>query len=853
VRVAQSMGTDAVDKLSPMFVGTIHSYCFQLLAGHVSEFGDYDVLDEHKMIGLLSREYNRYGLEAIADRRWEGIRIFNQHIDAIENELLPEDRLKETEIGKIYEAHTARLKQYHYLTYGQQISLAVRALEDPPVFEAVHEPLRYLFVDEYQDINPAQERLINLLGAEPVKVCVVGDDDQSIYQWRGSNVENILTFTRKYENAKSLPLVTNMRSRPQIVNAANEFVQSIGERLPKKMEFIRPGSDFELVSWMAETPQQEAEIIGDTILMLVKSGYRFQDIGLLFRSLKTSAGPFIETFTAYGIPFRIGGRRGLFLQSEAKVIGKILAWLNDKEWKQGQYSDFQNVTLDEILAELNQVFTIGRTNGDRARAILEKWKMAATSDNEPANLLRDFYRLLRALGVHEWDLENPVLAAKMGTLARVSAFLADFENVTRRSRLFDQEGLPEFQAGSNRGPWYYSRLYSFFQYYAVDEYEDFEGDDEFELNVVDITTVHKAKGLEWPVVFLPSLSARRFPSSMAGRPQKWLLPEELFPAEARKRYEGGDTDERRLFYVAMTRARDMLYMSSYSRITNQAKPSPYLLEVAGKVPQRVDRLPIAKPEGSSEHAPQEKPVIAFSDLALYGICPLHYRLSQQMGFMPQLVVELGYGKAVHQVLRALAEHTRETGELPGSTEVKRILEEAFYLPFAHREAYRKLRDKAEDLVDEYLKEFASDLRRIWETERPFELHLPGAIVTGRADVLLDEENGQTGSLALVDYKTATDPRTEDIYAFQLSIYAAAGRNEGLSIDAAYLHDLTHGKRTQIDISPHVVDRAKFKANSIVNNLMDGNFEPLPEIEKCRRCDVRLICKHSIKKSNQKKK
>jgi len=373
VRVAQSMGTDAVDKLSPMFVGTIHSYCFQLLAGHVSEFGDYDVLDEHKMIGLLSREYNRYGLEAIADRRWEGIRIFNQHIDAIENELLPEDRLKETEIGKIYEAHTARLKQYHYLTYGQQISLAVRALEDPPVFEAVHEPLRYLFVDEYQDINPAQERLINLLGAEPVKVCVVGDDDQSIYQWRGSNVENILTFTRKYENAKSLPLVTNMRSRPQIVNAANEFVQSIGERLPKKMEFIRPGSDFELVSWMAETPQQEAEIIGDTILMLVKSGYRFQDIGLLFRSLKTSAGPFIETFTAYGIPFRIGGRRGLFLQSEAKVIGKILAWLNDKEWKQGQYSDFQNVTLDEILAELNQVFTIGRTNGDRARAILEKW------------------------------------------------------------------------------------------------------------------------------------------------------------------------------------------------------------------------------------------------------------------------------------------------------------------------------------------------------------------------------------------------------------------------------------------------------------------------------------------------
>ena len=166
---------------------------------------------------------------------WATIFDFQRQVDAIENELIPAHALKGTPIGDCYEGYCKMLDGYHFLTFGQQISAAVRALQDPEVFKRVHAPLRHLIVDEYQDINPAQERLIELLAKPPVVLCVVGDDDQSIYQWRGSQVENILTFKRRY-HASSYPLSTNRRSRPEIIRVANKFAKTIEPRLEKTMK-----------------------------------------------------------------------------------------------------------------------------------------------------------------------------------------------------------------------------------------------------------------------------------------------------------------------------------------------------------------------------------------------------------------------------------------------------------------------------------------------------------------------------------------------------------------------------------------------------------------------------------------
>lgn len=840
-RIAQAKGPAFLDRLGPMFVGTIHAYCLHMLQDHVPEFGNFDILDENRLAGLLSREYKRLELNKLGNQHWRPISDFLRNADVIENELIDPKRMAKTPFGECYVAYRQMLYRYHFLTYGLLISEAVKALSRPEVFERVHGPLRHLIVDEYQDINPAQEKLISLLAKPPVHLCVVADDDQAIYQWRGSDVSNMIDFKKRYKSPTSLPLSTNRRSRPTIIETANGFAKSISPRLRKKMNTHRPASEPEVHCWAAETAEDEAKVVADTIEKLVKKGFRYKDIALLFRSVRTSAPPFIQEFEERGIPFRCAGRTGLFMQPEACVLGKTYAWLLDNEWKSDRFGDSEAVSLSDLVAEYQDLFSGGKKIAGLQKHLTE-WKGEVEAATAPANLVRDVYRLFNLLGVQNFDLDDPTASARMGCLARFSQILADFEHVKRRARYVEEGG--EFRGGQDRGIWFYRQLFNYLQFYALDAYEDFEGEDTFDLDAVDILTVHQSKGLEWPVVFLPSLVDGRFPSGKAGRPQDWLVPASVFPAEVRSRYEGSEVEERRLFYVALTRAKDVVYLSRFLKIKNKKKPSPFLLEVAGDDPGVTDRLPL--PE-SFVPPPDDKdnlPTISFSELASYEDCPLRFRLSSSFGFQPQLATELGYGKAIHHILRRVAEIAKAKKKLPTAAEVEKIISEGFYLPFAHKYAFERLMGEAKELVGKYLGEFSSDLMRVWETERPFELHLEKGIVSGRADVILDMEGGKINSLALVDYKTATDSKGDDVFAFQLAVYAAAGRGEGLNVSAAYLHHLNSAKRLNVLIGDDKVSEAKERADVLIDGIVQGEFPARPEKSKCRGCDMRGICKHA---------
>jgi DNA helicase-2/ATP-dependent DNA helicase PcrA len=842
-RIAESKGQAFLDRLGPMFVGTIHAYCLHMLQDHVPEFGNFDILDENRLAGLMSREHKRLRLDRLGLPHWRSIVEFLRNADVIENELLDPQRMKGTPFGDCYLDFKQMLLRYHFLTYGLLISEAVKALARPEVFERVHGPLRHLIVDEYQDINPAQEKLISLLAKPPVHLCVVADDDQAIYQWRGSDVSNMLGFTKRYKPTTTLPLSTNRRSRPKIIANANAFAESISPRLPKKMERHRPASGPEVHFWAAETVPEEAEVIADTIERLLKKGYRYKDIAILFRSVRTSSPPLIEVFKGRGIPFRCAGRTGLFLQPEACVLGKTFAWLSDNDWKNDRFGQSQPVDLDGLLTEFQDVFNRGGKIAG-LRQYLNGWKAEVTDATEPANLVRDLYGLLNLLGVQKLDLDDARASARMGCLAQFSQILADFEHVKWRGRYVEENGEQVFRGGQDRGDWFYRQLFNYLQYYALDAYEDFEGEDTFDLDTVDILTVHQAKGLEWPVVFLPGLVKGRFPSKYAGQPQDWLVPASVFPANARSRYEGGDAEERRLFYVALTRAKDVIYLSRFRKKTNRFQPSPFLLEVAGGDPDVADKLPLPEPFVPRSDEEEELPTISFSELAAYEDCPLRYRLSNSFGFQPQLAAELGYGKAIHHILRRVAEVAKAKRGLPSAADLERVFEDAFYLPFAHNFAFERLLSEAKKLVDKYLADYSSDLMRVWETERPFELHLEKGIVSGRADVILDMEGGKINSLALVDYKTANDPKADDIFAFQLAVYAAAGRGEGLDVAAAYLHHLNTAQRRNVLIEDEKVNKAKERADSLIDGLVQGKFPARPEASKCRGCDVRSICKHA---------
>ncbi len=834
-RVDARLGRAGLDQLSGLFIGTIHSYCFRLLQRFVPRYETYDVLDDNQLTAFLAREAPKIGVRTLdgRNRLFASIGTFLKNVDVIENELLNPDSMPEP-FRSVLLAYFDALERYRLLTYGQQIVRAVRELERPEVAAQVHAEIRYLVVDEYQDVNPAQERLVELI-AGSAELCVVGDDDQAIYQWRGSDVSNIVDFADRYPGVKTFEITTNRRSRPGIIASANTFGATIPARIHKTMGTFRPAAADgrpAIVVWSAAAEVDEAGWIADMVLGLNEKGMRFRDIAVLVRS-SAAYRRIVEQFATFDIPVQPGGRAGLFDQPEARILGRTYGWLSDTDWRD-QYAQGEPVEENALVDEYQAVFGVDKPGRVRLRRLLHQWRGAIPTKTRTADLVGELYTLLDELDVRSWDLTDPRFVNRMGTLARFSALLADYESVRRRARP-DAAKVGEQVGGEDRGPWYYKNLAIHIVNYAQGEYEGFDGEPDFELNAVDLTTVHRAKGLEWPAVFVPSVTAGRFPSPYAGRPQPWLVPRTAFAAD---RYEGSDGDERRLFYVAMTRARDWLSVSRHDRITTKAtRPSPYWLELHDHHTAPDD---VVLPEPETPGASSEEPItVTYSEMAAFLDCGMAFRLRNLLGFQPRIATELGYGKAVHHVLRAVAEFTVAKGRVPTDAEANRIFEQDFFLPTANKPAHRQLKDAAQRLVSTYRREHEDDLYRVWETERPFELHLDGVIVSGRADVILDKEDGVPTALAIVDYKTSTSGEIAD-HALQLQVYADAGRREGLDVRAAYVHDLKATRRDAVDVAPAAIDSAEDVVVEAAGRLRAREYLPAPG-PRCRACEVRTVC------------
>ena len=209
---------------------------------------------------------------------------------------------------------------------------------------------------------------------------------------------------------------------------------------------------------------------------------------------------------------------------------------------------------------------------------MRAWQQHANQDRKQSDLVGEFYELCDVLKVSAWDPDDAMTVSRLGTLARFTMLLTDYESVRRRARP-DANAPGEQVGGQDRGPWHYKNLAVHIINYAQGAYEGFDGEPDVDLDAVDLTTVHRAKGLEWPVVFVPAMTANRFPSSKTGTVQDWQLPRDMFNAA---RYEGSDADERRLFYVAITRARDFVSVSRHDRVTTKrVRSSPYFDEVDG--------------------------------------------------------------------------------------------------------------------------------------------------------------------------------------------------------------------------------------------------------------------------------
>jgi len=831
-RVEDRLGRAALDQLGALFVGTIHAYCFRLLQTRVPRYETYDVLDDHQLTAFLAREATRLDLKRLDSRGrlFGSIDRFLRGVDVVENELLDPTAMPEPFRGVLL-GYLELLERYRLLTYGQQVVRAVCELEREPVRAAVHAELRHLIVDEYQDVNPAQERLIELLTGPEAEVCVVGDDDQAIYQWRGSNVANIVTFADRYPNVATFQITTNRRSRPAIIDAANGFARTIPVRIAKTMGTHRPPSDgIDVVAWHAGDERRETGWIAQMVFDLNDEGVPFRAIAALVRS-RAAYQCLIDTFATFDIPVQPAGRTGLFDQPEACVLGRTFAWMTGVDWRPVR-GPGAGVDENDLLNEYQTAFELDGPARNRLRRLLHEWRDAVPRKDRTADLVGELYELLAELDVRSWDLSDPLAANRLGTLARFTTLLADYESVRRRARP-DAAAPGEQVGGQDRGDWYYRNLAIHIVNYAQGTYEGFDGEPDYELDAVDVTTVHRAKGLEWPVVYIPSMTANRFPTSRTGEVQDWLVPRAMFAAD---RYEGSDADERRLFYVALTRARDWISISRHERVTTSwVGASPYYRELqhheldpADVVPPPIDTVDGAAPTIE----------LTYSELAVYLDCAMAYRLRNLLGFQPRLAPELGYGKAVHHVLRTVADHTHATGKVPTDFEIDAILDADFFLPTANKPAHRQLKDAARRLIVEYTTAHPDDLHRVWETERPFELHLDGITIVGRADVILDGEGGVPTALAILDYKTST-ARDADHW-LQLQVYADAGRREGLDVRGAYVHDLKAGARSPVNVDERAIVAAEATVLEVADRLRARDYSPSPGA-RCRGCEVRTVC------------
>ena len=399
-RVAERLGKQSLDLLSGLYVGTIHAYCFQFLQRYVPRYEAYDVLDDNQLTAFLAREANRLEIKQLGGGMFASISTFLKSVDVIANELLDPESMPDP-FRTVLLNYLATLDRYHLLTYGQLIARAVAALEGSTLRAEVHEELRYLIVDEYQDVNPAQERLIELLVGPDTELCVVGDDDQAIYQWRGSDVANIVDFADRYPGVATFSLTTNRRSRPTIIERADTFARTIPDRLPKSMRTYRDAGGYqEIVAWESDTEIDEVEWIVSMIADLHRRGLPFGDIAILVRT-RAAYARLVEALAAEDIPVQPGGRTGLFRQPEAMALGKVIAWLSDVAWKDGPGFGTP-VTDADLFAEIADVFALDGPGRRRAEDHLRQWKNdvpAGGSCRRPGRRAVRPARPARSLGV----------------------------------------------------------------------------------------------------------------------------------------------------------------------------------------------------------------------------------------------------------------------------------------------------------------------------------------------------------------------------------------------------------------------------------------------------------------------
>ena len=598
-RMEKLIGPEAND----IWVGTFHSSCVRILRREIERLGFarsfviYDDDDQQSVVKSCLEQLN------INEKNFPPRSILHE-IGRAKDEMIGPDEFKRlyssdyrlNKIAQVYELYQNKLMSNNALDFDDIILFTNRILSDyPEVKEYYAQKFRYVHVDEYQDTNTAQYKLVSMLASKHGNICVVGDDDQMIYGWRGANLRNILDFEKDFKNCRIIKLEQNYRSTKIILEAANHVISNNKGRKQKKLWTENTGGK-PVNRYEAMDERDEAYYIAGVMRYLKAAGRSFHDMALLYR-LNAQSRVFEDVFMKQGIPYKIYGGLKFYARKEIK---DVIGWLRV----------IQNPDDDVSLTRIINVPKrgIGKTTLDRIELLavqkgVSMYKILSHSE-EYAELLRASHNLLDFFGfVEEMRIKTKSveLVEFIELVIDKSGIVTELEREPTDEARTRIENIKEFVSVAREFAMTAEEAPALADFLAhISLVADIDDNEEVGDRAV-LMTLHSAKGLEFPIVFITGMEEGVFPSSRSIGEEEQL------------------EEERRLCYVGITRAKEEIYLTNAKcrmlfGSTTYNRESRFIREIPGNLTSGGSRAPEKKSASSDSWQNGHSKVIDLNDL-----------------------------------------------------------------------------------------------------------------------------------------------------------------------------------------------------------------------------------------------
>ena len=795
------------------------------------------------------------------------------------NKAEKEEAQKHLEVSRVYESYHELLKKEGKIDFEDQILLVVELFRKrPSILREFQEKYKYILVDEFQDTNHIQFELLKLLAAKHRNLTVCGDDDQSIFRFRGASLSNIRDFRKIYPDYQKVVLNFNYRSTQDILDSASQLIRKnnpdrleFEEEIDKKLKSTIQSDGKCIFRLPFDTLSQEADNVARIIGEKVKEGYKYGDIAILVRR-NADADPFLRALNMKEIPFRFSGSRGLYSQEEVKNLVSFIKSLADFEDSKSlfylalseiyradpydltvisNYAHKKNLPLHKVFRKIyegqNPVEISSSTESAIKKIFEELLFFVKLSSSQSAG--RVIYSFIERSGY----LKTLVEKMSPQTELKIKNIRIFFDKVKNFSELTEDDSI-----------------YSFAQHLELLQQvgdNPATAEAELEEDAVNVLTVHKAKGLEFAVVFMVSLISDRFPGRE--RKEKIPTPDKILKDEVPKGAAYGSEqkekiyfqEERRLFYVGMTRAKNFLYLT-WARdygLKRLKKVSPFVLEAfdLSKMSDEVLQTsaleeikryaePVPHPRVVSEEKSEGVLTLSYFQVDNYLTCPLRYKYRHIMRIPVLPHHNLVFGRVLHNTIHFYLQ-SKMSGKSFSVEEFLRAFEDRWinegFLSREHEEMRKKAGRKA--LRRFYRRE--EDAGKLPHfLEKSFKWQKDEVKFVGRWDRINFTEEGAV----VVDYKSTevkdqkeADRKTRD--SFQMDVYALSFlRTQDVPLIETQLHFLESDIIGHASKDEKKMEKAVEKIKEAEAGIRAQDYTACPDWHNCSFCDFRMICPSS---------